>query len=159
MKSTSVLASGTSFLLDTNVISEPTKGRKNQKVIDYVDSLDRSSVYISVVTLGEIQKGIANSKNLVHKTRLKNWLGNLRKKYAGHILPLDEDTMLRWGDLVGAPGQRSLPVLDSLLAATCQSYGLTLVTRNTVDFEGIEGLRVINPWNYGLNSLSSKMNC
>ena len=136
-----------SYLLDTNIISEPRRKRPNLKVKAWLAKQDATDVYLSVITLGEIQEGIGYLGNTKRAESLATWLEGLRKAFSGRILPVSEEVMLIWGSLRGEAKRagRPLPLVDSLLAATALSYDLTLVTRNTKDFTGV-GVNLLNPW-------------
>jgi len=103
---------------------------------------------VSVITLGEIQKGIELLAEGKRRVQLEQWLKqDLEAWFSGRILPVDRQVAGRWASLVaqGARAGRRLPTVDSLIAATALAYDLTIVTRNTRDFEGI-GATIINPW-------------
>lgn len=136
------------YLLDTNVISELVAKRPNPKVIQWIDQLDPTSLYLSVITIGELRKGIAKLSNSSRKEQLENWLvDELLIRFQDRILVLDIKAMLIWGDLVGTLGQtgRQLSAMDSLIAALALSHSCTLVTRNEADFKDT-GVNVLNPW-------------
>jgi len=109
------------FLLDTNVISELVKPKPDRRVADWVDGNDEVSFYLSVLTLGEIRKGIALVANLSRRTVLENWLDrDLISRFADRILPIDRAVADQWGRITAqaiAAGV-ALPVIDGLLAAT-----------------------------------------
>ena len=136
------------FLLDTCVISEMVKARPNQVVVRWIDSVEEGKLFLSVLSLGELEKGIAKLQDVSRKNVLREWLEqDLAERFAGRILPIDTSIAIAWGEMQG-DAERSgnkLPVIDSLLAATAQTNGLTLATRNVVDFERC-GSRVFNPW-------------
>lgn len=133
------------FLLDTNVISELTRSRPEPKVGRWVESTDDKLLYLSVLTMGEIRKGIAATPQPARRVGLETWLETvLRPWFVGRILPVDEVVADRWGLLAGAAG-RPLPVIDGLLAATALCHDLTLVTRNTRDLAGLP-VGLFNPW-------------
>src|SRR5436305_12936712 len=124
------------FLLDTNVISEAVKARPEPRVASWIAGVDEHLVYVSVLTLGEIRKGIALSSDPVRRARLEAWLaGDLEIRFAGRILSIDASIADRWGNLHGKAkaSKRFLPVVDGLLAATALEHNLTLVTRNVSD--------------------------
>jgi predicted nucleic acid-binding protein len=136
------------YILDTNVISELVSPSPEGRVISWVDSLDPESLFLSVITIGELQKGISKLARSKRKTKLVAWLENdLLVRFQDRIISLDVPILLRWGKLVAdleAKGRR-LPAIDSLLAATAAETGFKLVTRNVVHFE-FAGIDVINPW-------------
>lgn len=134
-----------SYLLDTNVISEIVKVKPDNKVISWFTAIPSEALYLSVLTLGEIRKGIEQVQDNVRKEKLRLWLEHdLPLWFADRILPVDQAVAERWGRLLSQAG-RSLPAIDSLLAATALHFELRLVTRNVQDFQHPE-LDVINPW-------------
>lgn len=136
------------YLLDTCVISELIAKRPNPQVVAWVDALDDEDVYLSVITLGEIKRGIEKLPDSRRKERLNQWMKEeLLARFHGHIASIDPDVMLVWGELVArmeAHG-RTLPVMDSLIASIALHGGFILVTRNQRDFDGT-GVEIINPW-------------
>ena len=137
------------FLIDTNVLSEYNRpGGPDVGVKRWLETTDRQSQHVSVITLGEIQKGIELLAEGKRRVQLEQWLKqDLEAWFSGRILPVDRQVAGRWASLVaqGARAGRPLPTVDSLIAATALAFDLTIVTRNTRDFEGI-GARIINPW-------------
>lgn len=131
------------FLLDTNVISEMVKPKPHSGVMKWIGDTDESLLYFSVVTLGEIRKGIASRSDAVRNARLESWLHELLSRFSERILPVDLAVADRWGRL--ADTSQALRVIDSLLAATALHYNLTLVTRNVGDVQGT-GVDLFNPW-------------
>jgi toxin FitB len=139
------------YLLDTCIISELIAKQPNQSVLDWLDAQPQETLYLSVVTLGEIAKGIRKLPESKRKSILTHWLNqDLPSRFAGRIQSLDVETMLRWGELVGSLEQqaRSLPVLDSLIAAIALQGSFYLATRNVKDFDGI-GVSIVNPFTSG----------
>ncbi len=136
------------FLLDTNVISELIAQQPNPKVVDWIDSLDPDDVYLSVITIGEIGRGVAKLPESRRRESIERWLQeDLFIDFYARILPLDVDVMLEWGRLTGTLAARgiNLPFVDSLIGATALHHGCTLVTRNEDDFRFV-GVALINPW-------------
>jgi tRNA(fMet)-specific endonuclease VapC len=137
-----------SFLLDTCVISEALTKQPNPKVLEFVDNLDPEDVYLSVITIGELFKGIAKLSASRRRNELQTWFEEeLLVRYHGKILSLDAGVLMTWGKLVArleADGHM-MPVMDSLIAAIALTHDLTLVTRNVSDFEN-SGAQVVNPW-------------
>lgn len=133
------------FLLDTNVLSELIKPRPEPAVVQWIDRTDEELLYLSVLTIGEIRKGVVSHTNAARRSRLEAWLSSdLMVRFAGRILPIDTDVAQGWGRIRALAG-RPLPVIASLLAATAQQHNLTLVTRNDADVSGT-GVAVFNPW-------------
>jgi len=133
------------FLLDTNVLSELRKGAKcNPRVRKWAVSNKGHRHCISVISLGEIRKGIESLRRNAPDQcpASESWLEALRSDYSKDILPVSEEIMNRWGLLQSA---QSLPVLDSLIAATALEHGLTVATRNVRDLEKT-GARLVNPF-------------
>jgi tRNA(fMet)-specific endonuclease VapC len=136
------------YLLDTCVISELVAKQPDEKVIDWIDNIEQSSVYLSVVTVGEIYKGIEELPESKPKVNLQQWLNDeLLIRFRGKILAIDTGVMLIWGKLTGRleiEGKR-MPGMDSLIAALAIHNNCSLVTRNEDDFK-YAGLTIINPW-------------
>jgi toxin FitB len=136
------------FLLDTNVISEAVRPSPARSVTSWLDNTDESLMYLSVLTLGEVRRGIATLPQARRRTRLESWLDNdLRARFYNRVLPIDEAVADRWGFVVGSARRRGivLPVIDGLLAATALEHNLTLVTRDTRAVLET-GVAVFNPW-------------
>ena len=134
-----------SYLLDTNVLSELRRKTPNPAVSAWFAMRPATSLYLSVLTLGELRKGIDGVKDAARRLALSDWLQTeMSVFFMGRVLSIDEQVADRWGQLVAA-ARRPLPAVDSLLAATALVHGLSMVTRNAKDFEGL-GLEVINPW-------------
>lgn len=136
------------YLLDTNVISELIAKHPNERVIQWLDDLDPASIYLSVITIGELRKGIEKLSDSSRKDELQNWLTDeLLIRFRDRILVLDLDVMLVWGESVGRLERigRPLGAIDSLIAALALAHSCFLVTRNEADFKDT-GLNVANPW-------------
>ncbi len=134
-----------SYLLDTNVISEALRPKPNRNVQKWFQEIPDDELYLSVLTLGEIRKGIAKLDNGKRKTQLVSWLDHkLPLRFGARLLPIDLTVADRWGCLLAAV-DRPIPAIDSLLAATALTFNLKMVTRNIADFN-VTGLEVINPW-------------
>lgn len=134
-----------SYLLDTNVISEMLKLQPNPNVKKWLEAIPSDALFISVLTLGEIRKGIEKLTHEPRKNQLIIWLEHeLPIWFETRILAITSEVADRWGYLT-ATIQRTLPVVDSLLAATCLTHNLKIVTRNIKDFE-LSSLEVINPF-------------
>ncbi len=134
-----------SYLIDTNIISELRRKDANPGVVSWFADRPATTLYLSVLTLGEIRKGIEGLPQGKRRLALRDWLEvDLAAFFTGRILLLDEAVVDRWGRLL-ARIKRTAPAIDSLIAATALYHGLSLVTRNTADFKFPE-LDVINPW-------------
>ncbi len=134
-----------SYLVDTNVLSELRRKSPHAKVWSWFDERPASLLFLSVLTLGEIRKGIAGVPEPGRRARLHDWLEiELPAFFSGRLLPVDAKVADHWGRLMAQAG-RPLPAIDSLLAATALAHNLTLVTRNTKDFVGLPVL-LLNPW-------------
>ncbi|HKW74297.1 MAG TPA: type II toxin-antitoxin system VapC family toxin [Terriglobales bacterium] len=136
------------FLLDTNVISELIRPKPEPKVTAWIEATNESLLYLSVLTLGEIRKGIAFLRNSPRRVVLEAWLGSdLAVRFANRILPVDESVADRWGRIAAESTAEGSPlsVIDGLLAATALHYNLTLVSRNVKDF-ATTGVPLFNPW-------------
>ena len=136
------------YLLDTCLVSELIKKEPNPKVVTWLDSRDEESLFLSVLTMGELQKGVSKLPDNDRKETLQNWIENdLTERFAGRILDVNLGISLVWGRLLGANELEgvSLPVMDSLIAATAIANGMTVVTRNVKDM-GRCTSKVLNPW-------------
>jgi predicted nucleic acid-binding protein len=136
------------FLLDTNVLSELIKRNPDANLVRWIEETDEQIMYLSVLTLGEIRKGIAQLRTGSRRGTLEAWLqSDLRSRFEHRILTIDEAIADRWGTLsaLGATKGKPLPVVDGLLAATALHHNLTLVTRNTSDVLYTD-VSTLNPW-------------
>jgi toxin FitB len=137
------------YLLDTNVISELMKARPHRRVVAWVDATPEALMHLSVITLGEIRKGIdLLDEDERRRAALQSWLDrDVRVRFADRLLIFDDRVAERWGQLEAvAKRQRvTLPTVDAQLAATALHHGLTFVTRNTADVRPT-GVPVFNPW-------------
>jgi len=137
-----------SFLLDTCVISELIKTQQNQNVIDWVNSCAEDILFLSSLTIGEIQKGISKLPASKRKNILQNWLDKeLFVRFDRRILSIDVIVAQKWGKILSDSEKNGykLPAIDSLIAATALANNMTLVTRNTRDMVH-SGVAICNPW-------------
>ena len=137
-----------SWLLDTCALSEYVRKTPATNVIQWLDEQDETSLFLSVISLGEIEKGILKLRaaDLRRSQKLTAWLGKIEQRFAGRILPLDVAALHAWAQLTARAelGGQRLPVMDGLIMATAQCHGLTVVTRNTEDFRFYP--QVFDPW-------------
>lgn len=134
-----------SYLLDTNVLSELRRREPDPGVVAWINERPATTLFLSVLTLGEIRKGVENLADSPRRLALLDWLETeLPAYFAGRLLAVDAGVSDRWGRLQAQAG-RPLPAIDSLLAATALHHGQVLVTRNSRDFV-YPGLEVVNPW-------------
>lgn len=134
-----------SYLLDTNVLSEMVRKEPNERVLQWFDKTPDQLLYVSVLTLGEIRKGVEVITDTMRRERVRIWLEkDLPMWFGERILSIDTDVADEWGRLCAHMG-RPLPAIDSLLAATALHHRLRLVTRNSKDFN-YPSLVLINPW-------------
>ena len=136
------------YLLDTCLISELVKKEPNPAVLKWLDEHEEQTFFLSVLTPGELQKGVSRLPSGVRKDDLQDWIEHdLCERFGERILDLDLETSLVWGKLQGdaeLKGEK-LPVMDSIIAATAISHGMVVVTRNVKDMERCRA-RVFNPW-------------
>jgi len=136
------------FLLDTNCIFEIVRPKPEPRVIEWMDTADEATLYLSVLTLSEIRKGLVGLAQSRRRTRLETWLEvDLRARFSGRIVPIDAGVADRWGWLAAEAKRngKALPVIDGLLAATALHLNLTVVSRNARDFVATH-VPVLNPW-------------
>ena len=133
------------FLIDTNIISEVRKGaRCDARVAGWYAGIEDAGLYLSVLVTGEIRKGIESARTRDPRKAevLECWLQEVERAFAERILPIDTRVADLWGRMSAL---RPIPVIDGLLAATAKAYGMTLVTRNASNVEGL-GANVLNPF-------------
>ncbi len=136
------------YLLDTNVLSEPARPHPNERVVTWLRAQTAVDLAVSVLTLGEIQKGISRLPAGERRERLEDWLIlEVPRRFEGRLLGIDQDVAREWGRLsaVGLDQGRPLPVVDGLLLATAAVHELTFVTRDERDCAG-RGVTLLNPW-------------
>ena len=139
----------TGFLLDTNIPSEFSRAQPEPRVVQWLEARAAESLFLSAVTIGEIRRGLAMLPDGQRRTRLEAWFhGDLVIWFQDRILPVTRPIAERWG-VLDARSQlrgRQLNTADGMIAATALEHGLTLVTRNTKDFQGLN-VELFNPWN------------
>lgn len=134
-------------LLDTCVMSEYTKPFPNENVIAWFSVQMDETLFLSAITIAEIQRGIESLPRSKKRAELENWLNDVVRRFDRRVLPFDLQTARRWAVLTAALGKkgRVLPTMDSFIAATALEYDLTIITRNTNDFADT-GAKVLNVW-------------
>ncbi len=133
------------YLLDTNVLSETRKRQPAAGVADWIAATPPGRLYVSVLTLGEIEQGIAKIRgrgDQYQAAALEGWLQDVQAGFEDRVLPVTLPVAVAWGRQQHA---KPLPVIDALIAATARVNGLTVVTRNVKDFE-LAGVQVLNPF-------------
>lgn len=137
------------FLLDTCVISELAKPTPKSKVMTWIRSKPEENLFLSTITIGEIQKGIGKlGADSVRREELQSWLdADLIRRFNQRILAVEVNVARKWGEIQGAAelAGKKMPVMDSLIASTGLAYDLTVVTRNFRDMEA-SGVWLFNPW-------------
>ncbi|BCG63607.1 MAG: toxin FitB [Methyloprofundus sp.] len=136
------------YLLDTCVISELIKPRADENVTSWIQSQDEESLYLSVLTFGEIEKGIEKSTDAARKRKLQLWVEeDLKKRFVGRVVPINIDVSVKWGaiqghaELLGKP----MPAIDGLIAVSGLVHNCIVVTRNVADMEQ-STVELLNPW-------------
>jgi toxin FitB len=136
------------FLLDTNCISELVRPKPEPRVLNWMEAADEATLYLSVLTVGEIRRGVAGLTQGKRRTQLETWLEvDLHARFSGRIMPIDRAIADRWGLLTAEARRKGNPlsVIDGLLAATALHHNLTVVSRNSSDFSNTPA-PVLNPW-------------
>jgi toxin FitB len=136
------------YLIDTCIISELVAKKPNANVLKWIDSIDPDSAYLSVITIGEIRKGIEKLPDSQRRATLHAWLTeDLLARFSGRILPIDVEVVLVWGQLAGSLESegKKMGAIDSLIAASALYNHCSLATRNEADFRHT-GIAIVNPW-------------
>lgn len=136
--------SAAGYLLDTNVVSETRRTRADDGVMAFLGAADADALFLSVLTLGELRKGVAAKRRAdpAAADRLGAWVDGIETTFADRVLPIDATAARLWGEIAAG---RTLPVIDTLIAATALARGFTLVTRNTRDVAAT-GVALLDPW-------------
>ncbi len=137
------------YLLDTCVIAELIKPKPDNNVVHWLKLQVENRLYISVLTLGEISKGIEKVKDEVRKKKLHLWVENdLRERFQGRILPINEQVAMIWGQIQGRAEKqgKGMPAIDGLIAATALAFNMVVVSRNISDMQA-SGAVLLDPWN------------
>ncbi|HEX9162876.1 MAG TPA: type II toxin-antitoxin system VapC family toxin [Thermoanaerobaculia bacterium] len=138
----------TGWLLDTNVLSELRQPKPNPRVVEFVSGQSLDLLYVSIITFAEIRFGIELVRDVARRMELNNWLDQkLRPMFDGRALGIDEDIMLEWRLLVekGRKSGHTFSQPDLIIAATALQYGLTIVSRDTTEYE-MANAPAVNPW-------------
>lgn len=135
------------YLLDTCVISELVKPSPNEKVIDWLSSTPNERLFLSVITIGEIRKGLTKLPDSKKKNQLTNWLNTLLEDYKTRIYSIDLTVAENWGVIQGKAENTGNPIasVDALIAAVAHTHSLIIVTRNESDFKS-SNVTILNPW-------------
>ena len=135
------------YLLDTNIISEIISKSPNEKVLKFLEK-NKNNLYLSVITIGEINAGIEKLDNSKRKDKLKLWLQDLLQKFEDKILDIDIYVMLLWGEISTTLKKQgiTISIMDCLIASCAIKENMILVTRNEKDFKDIKNLIIINPF-------------
>lgn len=136
------------FLLDTNVVSELIRPEPSERVVGWVDAVDEETVFLSVVTLAELRRGVERLEQGRRRHELATWLSDaLPARFEGRFMDVDAEIADQWGVLMASTARlgRPLGAMDAFFAATARARDLTLVTRNDKDF-GACDITVLNPW-------------
>ncbi|CAA6818819.1 MAG: Unknown protein [uncultured Thiotrichaceae bacterium] len=138
------------YLLDTCVISEVIKKSPNENVLSWLQAQDEDSLYLSVLTFGEIEKGIEKASDQSRKAKLKLWVeDDLKKRFEGRIIPIDMDIVTRWGSIQGLSelSGKTMPSIDGLIAVSGVAKNCIVVARNISDMEQSTA-ELFNSWGY-----------
>jgi predicted nucleic acid-binding protein len=136
------------YLLDTCTISELIKKKPVKKVIDWIDECDEESFFLSVLTIGEIQKGVAKLTDVSRRQKIQQWLDyDLIERFSGRIIAVSNEIALTWGIITGEAGAKGIPIpsIDGLIGATAITCNFTVATKNVHDI-ALTGARILNPW-------------
>lgn len=137
------------YLLDTCIVSELIKESPSENVISWLKNQDEANLYLSVLTFGEIQKGIEKAPDERRKNKLTTWLEeDLKQRFKGRIIPIDQNVAIKWGEIQGITEKsgKTMPSIDGLIAVSALVYHCTVVTRNTSDMKN-STVELLNPWN------------
>jgi toxin FitB len=136
------------YLLDTNAVSEAVKSQQNKGYMNWLNSTEDTQMFISCLTIGEIQKGSELTKEPMLKQKLDQYLSGLREAFAERIIELGINDAVLWGELTALAQKagKTSPAVDTLIAAQCINRQMILVTRNVKDFSQFSGLELLCPW-------------
>lgn len=138
----------TSFLLDTNVVSETMRPRPSAQVLDWLAHQTTRDLFLAALTIGELVRGARKVGDATKRQRYTNWIEtDLTRQFQGRILPFDEAAARLWGEMMGDGDRTGRPpaAADAQIASIARARDLTIVTRNVKDFERL-GVALLNPW-------------
>lgn len=136
------------YLLDTCVISELIKDNPEKKVVKWINKTNEESLFLSVISIGELQKGVSKLGTSKRKEKLNSWIENeLLERFSRRIIGINVKIARKWGEVfaLGEKNGKKIPVIDALLGASALFYNLTVATRNIRDIEKT-GVSIFNPW-------------
>ena len=135
------------YLLDTCLLSELIRKEPNQGVLDWIKDKEESSLFLSVLTIGELKEGIVKLKPSTKKKELTQWFAELESRFKDRIIPIDIQISLKWGEIQAnlEVNGNSMPTIDSLIASTALCKNLIVVTRNGKDMKQSH-VEILNPW-------------
>ena len=135
------------YLLDTCIISETSRPRPDARVMEWIESVDESDLFVPAVVFGELRKGVERRNDDPKKLALTRWLDDCREIYGDRIVPFDYEVSNLWGKEVAnlQRAGKTPPVIDSQIAATALCHGMTLVTRNVRDMADF-AIQLLNPF-------------
>lgn len=143
-----------SYLVDTNCISELAKSEPDKNVVQWFANHNELDLYLSVITIGELRKGIEKLPSSKRKRRLNHWINeDLLHRFKNRVLEITLTEINQWGKILGKAERmgRPLPAIDALIAATAIAYDFAVVTRNTKAMKA-SGVELINPWKHDPNT-------
>mgnify|MGYP001814027627 CR=1 FL=1 len=136
------------YLLDTCVLSELVKKKPDQRVVEWISGIEESKLFVSVLTIGEIHKGIEKMPESRRREMLLQWVDeDLRERFRGRIIPFDLQVAAVWGKMQAKAEMsgKTMPIIDGMIAATAVEHNLTVATRNISDMEAGKAV-LVNPW-------------
>lgn len=136
------------YIVDTNALSENTKPRPNKGYMNWLGETDPEEMFVSCLSVGELQKGVLLAKDPARKGKLGRFVSGITEEFAEKIIFVDLETSLIWAKIAATAQANGLTVSgnDVLIAAQAIQHGATVVTWNIKDFEKFEGLKVLCPW-------------
>ena len=136
------------YLLDTCVLSELVKKKPDQRVVEWISGIEESKLFVSVLTIGEIHKGIEKMPESRRRKMLLQWVDeDLQERFMGRIIPFDLQVAAVWGKMQAKTERsgKTMPIIDGMIAATATTHNLVVATRNISDMEAGKAV-LVNPW-------------